>query len=135
STCFGAPFLVWPPTTYARMLGERLERHQSRVWLINTGWTGGPYGTGSRINIADTRAMVRAALNGDLDDAPTYRDEIFGLDVPERVPDVLDRVLRPRDTWQDPAAYDTQVRKLASMFAENFSRSFAAQVPAEVAAA
>lgn len=135
STCFAAPFLVLPPTTYARMLGEKLERHGSNVWLINTGWTGGPYGTGSRINIADTRAIVRAALSGGLDQVPTFRDEIFRLDVPEHVPGVSDTILRPRDTWQDKDAYDRQARKLASMFAENFEKNFQAQVSEDVAAA
>jgi len=135
STCFAAPFLVLPPATYARMLGEKLRKHGSQVWLINTGWTGGPYGTGSRINIADTRAMVRAALNGDLDDVPCRRDDVFGLDVPERVPGVPEDVLRPRETWQDTDAYDRQARKLAAMFEENFTKNFAAQVAPEIAAA
>jgi phosphoenolpyruvate carboxykinase (ATP) len=135
STCFAAPFLVWPPTTYARMLRERLEQHRSRVWLINTGWTGGAYGTGSRIDIESTRAMVRAALSGDLDNAPTYCDPIFNLAVPERVPGVPDVLLHPRDTWPDPEAYDRQARKLASMFEENFAGNFRGLVPTSVAAA
>jgi phosphoenolpyruvate carboxykinase (ATP) len=132
STCFAAPFLAWPPAKYAQMLAERLERHGSAVWLINTGWTGGAYGTGSRMPIAETRAMVRAALNGDLDAMPTYRDEVFRLDVPEHVPGVSDTILHPRDTWQDRDAYDRQARRLAAMFAENFERNFKGQVPAEV---
>ncbi|MBV9280024.1 MAG: phosphoenolpyruvate carboxykinase (ATP), partial [Chloroflexi bacterium] len=132
STCFGAPFLVLPPTTYSRMLGERLQRHGSNVWLINTGWTGGPYGTGSRIDIAATRAIVRAALNGELLDTPAYTDELFGLRVPESVPDVDPAIMRPRSTWQDQDAYDRQARKLASMFAENFARNFTGQVPSSV---
>lgn len=135
STCFAAPFLTLPPVTYARMLGERLQRHGSRVWLINTGWTGGPYGTGSRINIADTRAIVRAALNGKLDSVSTYRDEVFGLDVPEHVPDVPDTILHPRDTWQDEDAYDAQARRLAGLFRENFAANFAGQVPPNIEAA
>jgi phosphoenolpyruvate carboxykinase (ATP) len=135
STCFAAPFLVLPPTTYARMLGEKLARHGSTVWLINTGWTGGPYGTGSRIDIAHTRAMVHAALDGSLASIPYYRDENFGLSVPEHVPGVEDDVLRPRDTWQDTDAYDRQAGRLAGMFAENFARNFAGQVPASVEAA
>ncbi len=129
STCFAAPFLALPPVTYARMLGERLQQHGSKVWLINTGWTGGPYGTGNRINIADTRAIVRAALTGALDTVPTYHDQIFGLDVPGHVPGVPDEILRPRDTWQDPEAYDRQARRLAQLFRENFSANFAGQVP------
>jgi phosphoenolpyruvate carboxykinase (ATP) len=135
STCFAAPFLVWPPTTYARLLRERLEQHGSRVWLINTGWTGGPYGTGHRIDIDATRAMVRAALNGDLDTTPTHADPVFGLQVPEHVRDVPDTILRPRDTWQDPDTYDRQARKLAVMFGENFAKNFRGLVPADVAAA
>jgi phosphoenolpyruvate carboxykinase (ATP) len=128
STCFAAPFLALPPVTYTRMLGERLQRHKSNVWLINTGWTGGPYGTGSRINIEDTRAIVRAALSGVLDTVPTYRDETFGLDVPQRVPGVPDELLHPRDTWQDRDAYEKQARRLAQLFRENFSANFAGQV-------
>jgi phosphoenolpyruvate carboxykinase (ATP) len=135
STCFAAPFLVWPPTAYSRMLGEKLDKHGSTVWLINTGWTGGPYGVGSRIAIADTRAMVRAALSGDLDDVPAYCDDVFRLEVPDKIPGVPDDVLRPRRTWQDTDAYDRQARKLASMFAENFSTNFAGQVAPEIESA
>ncbi|HEX6509297.1 MAG TPA: phosphoenolpyruvate carboxykinase (ATP), partial [Chloroflexota bacterium] len=134
SACFGAPFLVWHPTVYARMLGEKLRRHGSTVWLINTGWTGGPYGTGSRIEIEDTRAMVRAALNGHLQDVPTERDEVFGLHVPTHVPGVPDIVLHPRDTWQDSDAYDRQARRLARMFAENFAENFGAHVSESIIA-
>jgi phosphoenolpyruvate carboxykinase (ATP) len=135
STCFGAPFMVWHPTVYARMLGEKLERHGSNVWLINTGWTGGGYGTGSRIDIEDTRTMVRAALNGELANVPTYRDEVFGLYVPETVPDVSDEVLYPRRTWQDKDGYDRQARRLAAMFAENFETNFTGSVDPGIAAA
>jgi phosphoenolpyruvate carboxykinase (ATP) len=135
STCFGAPFMVMHPTVYSRMLGERLERHGSAVWLINTGWTGGPYGVGHRIDIAGTRAMVRAALNGELDDAPMRRDPIFGLDVPRHVPGVPDEVLDPRGTWTDHDAYEAQARKLAAMFEENFTANFAGHVSPAIAAA
>lgn len=135
STCFASPFLPLPPVVYARMLGERLAKHGSKVWLINTGWTGGPYGTGSRINIADTRALVHAVLDGGLSDAPFYRDEYFGLDVPEHVPGVPADVLRPRSTWQDRDGYDAQAGKLAGMFEENFAKNFAGMVDASVAAA
>lgn len=135
STCFAAPFLVWPPTTYSDMLGEKLERHGSQVWLINTGWTGGPYGTGSRIDIADTRAMVRAVLDGDLDGVPTDRDRYFGLHVPERVPGIDGTILRPQDTWQDEEAYDRQARRLAAMFADNFAGNFSGKASPEVEAA
>ncbi|MDQ3938491.1 MAG: phosphoenolpyruvate carboxykinase (ATP) [Chloroflexota bacterium] len=121
STCFGAPFMPRHPGVYARMLGERLARHDVPVWLVNTGWTGGPYGTGERMNIAHTRQMVRAALSGALDGVPTRTDPVFRVEVPTSCPDVPDAVLWPRDTWQDRDAYDRQARKLARMFVENFS--------------
>jgi phosphoenolpyruvate carboxykinase (ATP) len=122
SACFGAPFMIRPPSVYARMLGERIEKHGSRVWLVNTGWTGGAYGEGNRMKLSYTRAMVRAALAGELDDVETTPDPIFGVHVPRSVPGVPDDVLQPRGTWQDPAAYDTQARKLAGMFRENFQK-------------
>jgi phosphoenolpyruvate carboxykinase (ATP) len=120
STCFGAPFMPRHPGVYAGMLGERLERHDVPVWLVNTGWTGGPYGTGERMNIAHTRQMVRAALNGALEGVPTRTDPVFGVEVPTSCPDVPSEVLWPRDTWQDAEAYDRQADKLARMFVENF---------------
>ena len=120
STCFGAPFMVLHPTVYAKFLGDRIARHHTRVWLVNTGWTGGPYGTGSRMKIAHTRAMIRAALGGALDKVSYRTDAVFNLDVPERVPGVPTEALNPRNTWRDPAAYDEQARKLARMFTENF---------------
>lgn len=131
STCFGAPFLPLPPGVYARMLGERLERHRTRCWLVNTGWTGGPYGEGHRMKLAYTRAMIRAALDGRLDRVPTRPDPIFGLDVPAAVPDVPGEVLDPRGTWRDPARYDVQAKKLAEMFRANFTQ-FHDQVTDEV---
>jgi phosphoenolpyruvate carboxykinase (ATP) len=134
STCFGAPFLPRHPAVYAEMLGEKLHEHGSSVWLVNTGWTGGPYGTGSRIRLQHTRAMVRAALSGRLDEAETEADPFFGLHVPRHVPDVPDGVLRPRDTWEDKDAYDAQARKLAGMFRENFGK-YADEVPEGVRAA
>jgi len=134
STCFGAPFLPRHPAVYAEMLGKKLKEHGSSVWLVNTGWTGGPYGTGSRMKLLYTRAMVRAALGGRLDEVETEADPFFGLAVPLHVPDVPDEVLRPRDTWKDEDAYDAQARKLAGMFRENFQR-YAEQVPEGVRAA
>ena len=131
STCFGAPFLPLPPSRYATMLGERIARHQSRVWLVNTGWTGGSYGTGRRMKIAHTRAMIRAALSGALDRVTYDRDPVFNLDVPASCPDVPADVLKPRTTWPDPADYDAQAVKLAKMFAENF-KTFEADVTPEV---
>jgi phosphoenolpyruvate carboxykinase (ATP) len=120
SAGFGAPFLPRHPGEYARMLAERLARHEVPVWLVNTGWTGGPYGTGERMNIAHTRSMVRAALSGQLDRVPTTTDPVFGVEVPTACPDVPAEVLQPRQTWRDPAAYDRQARQLARMFEENF---------------
>jgi phosphoenolpyruvate carboxykinase (ATP) len=122
SACFGAVFLVWHPTKYAEMLGRLLDEHGARVWLVNTGWSGGPYGVGKRMKLAYTRAMVSAALTGKLDSAKTETDPVFGLAVPTAVPDVPPDVMKPRQTWSDPAAYDEQGRKLARMFAENIMK-------------
>jgi phosphoenolpyruvate carboxykinase (ATP) len=122
SACFGAPFMPLHPGTYARMLGERLERHDARVWLLNTGWTGGPYGTGGRIKLAATRRMVHAALAGELERVPTRLDPIFGLAVPEHIDGVPDRLLRPRETWRSPADYDAQAAHLADLFVANFEQ-------------
>lgn len=130
SACFGAVFLVWHPTKYAEMLGELLGRHKSQVWLVNTGWSGGPYGEGSRMRLPHTRAMVRAAVAGTLDDVATNTDPIFGLHIPVSVPGVPDEVLDPRQTWSDPARYDSQARKLADMFHENIKRFGDAVSPA-----
>jgi phosphoenolpyruvate carboxykinase (ATP) len=121
STCFGAPFLPLAPGRYATMLGEKIARHSARVWLVNTGWTGGAYGTGTRMRISYTRAMIRAALAGALDGVPYEQDTTFNLAVPMACPDVPPDVLKPRTTWTDPAEYDRQAAKLARMFAGNFS--------------
>jgi phosphoenolpyruvate carboxykinase (ATP) len=122
STCFGAPFLPLHPGTYAEMLGERLERHGARVWLVNTGWTGGPYGVGSRIKLAYTRRMVTAILAGELDAVETVTDPFFGLAVPTHVPDVPDAVLDARASWKSAADYDAKATQLADMFADNFEK-------------
>ena len=134
STCFGAPFMVWDPNVYAKLLGDRIAKHGSRVWLVNTGWTGGPYGVGSRMKIAHTRAMINAALSGALSAVACQRDPIFNVDVPTSCPGVPSDVLNPRNTWADKAAYDAQARKLATMFAENF-KTFEATASADVKAA
>ncbi len=131
STCFGAPFLVLPPTTYAGMLGERINRHSATVWLVNTGWAGGAYGVGRRMPIGYTRAMVRAALGGELARVPMVTDPVFGFAVPTRCPEVPDAVLQPRATWADPAAYDRQARHLAAEFERTFAQ-YADAVPAAV---
>ncbi|HET9948370.1 MAG TPA: phosphoenolpyruvate carboxykinase (ATP), partial [Longimicrobiales bacterium] len=134
SACFGAPFLPRKPSVYAEMLGRRLRRHGATVWLVNTGWTGGPYGVGSRMRLEHTRAMVHAALEGRLAGCAYETDPVFGLQVPTAVPLVPAQVLRPRDTWQDGAAYDEAAAKLAGMFRKNFE-TFAADVPEAVRAA
>ena len=134
STCFGAPFLPLHPTVYAQLLGDKLAKHQSQVWLVNTGWSGGPAGVGQRMRIAYTRAMVHAALNGDLDNAPTEHDPIFGLPMPIACPGVPAEVLNPRNTWADKAAYDQKARELAALFVKNF-KQFESQTIADVIAA
>ncbi len=134
SACFGAPFMPLAPVEYSQMLRERVEEHGTRVWLVSTGWTGGGYGVGRRISLAHTRALVRAALHGILDDVPTRTDPNFGLVVPERAPGVPSEALHPRSAWDDPAEYDAAAAKLAEMFRTNFEQ-FAASAPAEVVAA
>ncbi|HET9017374.1 MAG TPA: phosphoenolpyruvate carboxykinase (ATP) [Thermomicrobiaceae bacterium] len=134
STCFGAPFLALPPEVYANLLGKRVNEHGTRVWLVNTGWIGGPAGSSDRVPIAYTRAMIRAALSGALADVPTTPDPIFGVLVPERCPNVPTALLHPRRSWSDPEAYDRQAHRLAGMFNENFQQ-FVGHVPAEVVAA
>ena len=131
STCFGAPFLPLPATTYAEMLSERLSTHGTRCYLINTGWSGGPYGVGSRIDIAATREMVSAVIGGHLDDARTRKDPFFGLNVPIEVPGVAGELLDPRGTWKDGESYDEHATKLADLFKENFTR-FESQVSDDV---
>jgi phosphoenolpyruvate carboxykinase (ATP) len=134
STCFGAPFLTLEPSVYAHQLQDRIVKHDANVWLVNTGWTGGAYGSGSRIKIDLTRAMVAAAINGELATATFHRHEIFGLEMPTAVPGVPSELLDPRSTWPLGDAYDQQARKLAGMFIENF-RQFEGSVSAEIAAA
>ncbi|MGH2384083.1 MAG: phosphoenolpyruvate carboxykinase (ATP) [Candidatus Limnocylindria bacterium] len=131
SAGFGAPFLPRHPGVYAAMLAERLEEHDVPVWLVNTGWTGGPYGTGERMGIDHTRTMVRAALSGALADVSYETDPVFGVEVPTEVPGVPSAMLRPRDTWPDAAAYDAKARELAAMFADNFE-SYASGVSTAV---
>ncbi|MBO0724840.1 MAG: phosphoenolpyruvate carboxykinase [Blastocatellia bacterium] len=134
STCFGAPFMVHHPGVYAELLRERIAKHHAHCWLVNTGWSGGPYGEGHRMKIAHTRAMVRAALDGRLANVSTEPDPIFGIHVPVMCPDVPNEVLKPRNTWKNPNAYDEKARQLAKLFRENFEQ-FAAGVSDEVKAA
>ncbi|MBI4770366.1 MAG: phosphoenolpyruvate carboxykinase (ATP), partial [Chloroflexi bacterium] len=122
SACFGAPFLVWHPTVYARLLAQRIEEHGARVWLVNTGWTGGPPGVGSRMKIGYTRAMVTAALDGSLAPVPTEAHPVFSVQMPISCPGVPAQVLNPRNTWGDPSAYDARARELALRFQQNFAR-------------
>ena len=122
STCFGEPFMVRHPAVYARMLGEKIRTHDVDVWLVNTGLTGGPYGTGHRIDLSHTRAMVDAVLSDALDDVSITSHAVFGLAIPEAVPGVPSEELHPRNTWADPAAYDEQAHRLAAMFDENFQK-------------
>ncbi len=134
SACFGSPFLIWHPSVYADMLAQKIAKHRATVWLVNTGWTGGPFGIGQRMKIGYTRAMVNAVVNGDLTDVPTEPDEVFGVAIPKSVPGVPDDVLRPRSTWADKDAYDQRAHDLAVRFHENFEQ-FAAHVAPEVRAA
>jgi phosphoenolpyruvate carboxykinase (ATP) len=134
SACFGAPFMPLSPTVYAKMLGEKIEKHGVRVWLLNTGWTGGPYGVGDRMSLPHTRAMLNAALDGKLDDVEYKTDENFGLATPTSCPGVPDEILDPRNTWQDKDAFDKSAKDLAGRFVENF-RPFAEKVSEPVLAA
>ncbi|GBE20994.1 phosphoenolpyruvate carboxykinase [ATP] [bacterium BMS3Bbin01] len=134
SPCFGAPFLPLPPSYYADVLAEKIDEFGTGLWMINTGWTSGPYGVGYRIRIPHTRAMLNAALAGDLNDATYHQNPIFGLSIPTEVPGVPAQLLDPRSTWKDPSAYDAQAVKLAGMFQRNFEQ-YAANVPEAVIAA
>ena len=124
SACFGAPFLPLPPSVYAHLLGERLAEHGSRCYLVNTGWTGGRYGVGERLPISATRALVRAAISGDLDrpGAAHWTEPLFGFQVPAHCPGVPDTLMHPRETWDDPDAYDSQAQRLARDFHANFAQ-------------
>jgi phosphoenolpyruvate carboxykinase (ATP) len=131
STCFGAPFLPLPATRYSSMLAQKIRRHSVRCYMVNTGWSGGPYGAGERIDLPYTREMVRAAIAGRLDNVETRADPIFGLNVPASVPGVPGGILDPRETWSDKDAYDEQAKRLAGLFKENFE-TFEDEVGEEV---
>ncbi|WP_124223633.1 phosphoenolpyruvate carboxykinase (ATP) [Aquisalibacillus elongatus] len=122
SACFGSPFLPLPAAEYAKMLGEKIDEHDAQVFLVNTGWTGGPYGVGSRMKLGYTRAMVQAALEGELASVETLQDEFFGLSIPKHCPGVPSDVLNPKKTWDDPSAYDEKAKDLASKFHDNFKK-------------
>ncbi len=130
STCFGEPFLPQQPVIYANMLGEKINRHNARVYLVNTGWTGGPYGVGSRMKLSYTRAMVRAAINGSIEQSQFEVDPVFGVLVPTSVEGVPQEVLQPRNTWADKEAYQQKAEELAQLFRKNFEKFEG--VPAEI---
>ena len=119
------------PSVYAQLLEKKIQKHKATCWLINTGWTGGPYGVGKRMEIQYTRALLNAALDGVLDDVEMYEDPVFGFQVPVSVPGVPAEVLNPRNTWEDKASYDGQAQKLARLFEENFQQ-FKENVPEHV---
>jgi phosphoenolpyruvate carboxykinase (ATP) len=128
SACFGAPFLPLHPHVYAEMLGARIGQQGVQCWLVNTGWTGGAYGVGHRMRLSHTRAMIRAALSGQLNRVAVRREPVFNLEVPQHIPGgVPDDVLDPRGTWHDPSAYDAQAARVAGLFRKNFEQ-FAEQV-------
>lgn len=133
SACFGAPFMPLHPTKYAEMLSAKMKDANVKVWLINTGWTGGPYGTGSRMKLKYTRAMITAALKGELDAVEFVNHDVFGIAVPQSCPNVPSEILNPRNTWEDPALYDTKTTELAHKFEANFAK-FAAFANAEILA-
>jgi phosphoenolpyruvate carboxykinase (ATP) len=134
SACYGAAFLVWHPMKYAQMLADKMQQHQASAWLINTGWTGGAYGSGSRIRLAYTRAIIDAIHSGQLAKAPTTTEPVFGLAIPTAVPGVPSEILIPRGTWLKPAAYDAKAIHLAKLFQANFAQ-YADQATSEVQAA
>ena len=131
SACFGEPFLPLSPLVYAKLLGEKLEKHNANVFLINTGWSGGAYGVGKRMKLSYTRAMVTAAIEGKLADVPYELDPIFNVYIPTECPNVSSELLKPRNVWQDKEAYDVKARELAQLFAKNFTR-FGDQIPIEI---
>jgi phosphoenolpyruvate carboxykinase (ATP) len=134
SACYGAAFLVWHPMKYAQVLADKMQQHHAAAWLVNTGWTGGPYGTGSRIRLNHTRSIIDAIHSGELADTPTAIEPVFGLAVPKSCPGVPPEILLPRDTWTKPPAYDTQAKHLAKLFQTNFAQ-YAEQATSEVRAA
>jgi len=134
STCFGAPFMTLHPSVYANMLGEKIAKHNVSCWLVNTGWTGGPYGVGTRVEIVHTRAMIKAILEGQLEKVATFEDPVFGLQIPEKVEGVPSEVLNPRNTWKRPEDYDKKAKELANQFVENF-KEYEKTVSKEILAA
>jgi phosphoenolpyruvate carboxykinase (ATP) len=134
SACFGAPFMVLHPSRYAKLLADKIRRHKVKCWLVNTGWSGGPYGGGRRIEIKYTRALLNGVLDGTLNRATYEIDPVFGVQIPMACPAIPSAILRPRDTWDDKDEYDRTARHVATLFRENF-RQFEDQAPPEVRAA
>jgi phosphoenolpyruvate carboxykinase (ATP) len=134
SACFSAAFLVRHPAVYARLLAEKLRRHDARAWLVNTGWTGGAYGVGTRIDLASTRRIIDAINTGALDAAPVHRDRVFGLEAVTRVPGVAEKLLVPHRAWADEAAWEAAARKLAAKFKDNFA-AYATEAGPDILAA
>jgi phosphoenolpyruvate carboxykinase (ATP) len=135
SPCFGGPFLVWHPSRYAELLAVKMKEHKARVWLVNTGWSGGAYGTGKRISLKNTRAIMDAIHSGALTKAKVQRDPAFGFDVVTECPNVPPEILIPRNAWADKSAYDATAQKLANLFNENFKKYEAGASPEIKAAA
>jgi phosphoenolpyruvate carboxykinase (ATP) len=134
SPCFGGPFLVWHPAKYAELLADRMAKHATNVWLVNTGWSGGAYGTGKRMKLSLTRRIIDAIHSGELTAAKTVKDPVFGFDIVTECPGVPSEVLLPRNTWKDPATYDAAANKLANLFINNF-KTYESGASAEVCAA
>ena len=134
SACFGAPFMMRHPSVYAQLLADKIDKHRAECWLVNTGWTGGAYGVGSRMKIEHTRALLNAALNGSLEKVEMQTDPIFGFLIPSEAPGVPSEILNPRKTWSNPSDYDAQANKLAVLFNENFDK-FKDQSPDNILAA
>jgi phosphoenolpyruvate carboxykinase (ATP) len=134
SPCFGGPFLVWHPATYAELLAQKMEKHAANIWLVNTGWSGGSYGTGKRMKLSLTRSIIDAIHSGELAQAPTMKDPVFGFDVVTQCPGVPAELLIPKNTWSDQAAYDAAANKLANLFINNF-KTYEGGASAEVKAA
>lgn len=122
SACFGKVFLPLHPAKYAQMLGEKMKSSKVNVWLVNTGWTGGPYGVGSRMKLSYTRAMITAALNSELEKVSYEKHPVFGLEMPTTCPEVPSEILNPRNTWSDKSAYDAKANELAAKFVKNFEQ-------------
>jgi len=131
SPCFGGPFLVWKPARYAEMLAEKMKEHEANVWLVNTGWSGGAFGTGARMKLKITRAIIDAIHNGSLAKVETKPDPVFGIAVPTSCPNVPSEILQPRNTWADKSAYDATAKRLSGLFRDNFQR-YASDVSPDV---